>query len=377
MRTAPACPSRRTDGGVVDARGREVDDAALPRDHRAEADVAGLAHDPVRCGVDVLEHEPLAVDHHPLEPPDFESALSIGSRDDAPATSPSTDVATGCDRVVGHGASLAAIGARFATFGAIAPDTDLELDLTLALELADAADRITLRRFRARDLVVETKPDLTPVTEADRAVETMMRAELASARPDDGVLGEEMGETRVGELRRWIVDPIDGTKSYARGIPVWATLLALEVDGELVLGVVSAPALGTRWWARRGGGAWRNGELVRVSSVARVEDAHLSYDSVPGFEAAGLGPQFLDLARRCWRTRGFGDFWGHVLVADGSVDISAEVGGLKLWDVAPLLPIVEEAGGRLTDLTGTRRADGGNVLATNGILHDEALRYLQ
>lgn len=225
--------------------------------------------------------------------------------------------------------------------------------------------------------MVETKPDLTPVTEADRAVETMIRHELASARPDDAVLGEEQGETRVGASRRWIVDPIDGTKGYARGMPVWATLIALEVDGELALGVVSAPALGTRWWARRRGGAWRNGELVRVSQVARVEDAQLAYSSVTAFEDDGRGDGFLSLARRCWRTRGLGDFWSHVLVADGSVDISVEVGGLHLWDVAPLLPIVEEAGGRLTDLTGARRADGGNVLATNGILHDEALRLLQ
>jgi histidinol-phosphatase len=225
--------------------------------------------------------------------------------------------------------------------------------------------------------VVETKPDLTPVTEADRAVETMVRAELARARPGDAVLGEEQGETRVGASRRWIVDPIDGTKGYARGLPVWATLLALEVDGELVLGVVSAPALGTRWWARRGGGTWRNGELVRVSQVARIEDAQLAYSSVTAFEDDGIGDGFLALARRCWRSRGLGDFWSHVLVADGSVDISAEVGGLNLWDVAPLLPIVEEAGGRITDITGAVRADGGNVVATNGLLHDEVLRLLR
>jgi histidinol-phosphatase len=290
---------------------------------------------------------------------------------------PRPDGPPGCSRVARHAASLAAIGRRFATFGAIASDSDLELDLTLALELADAADRLTLPRFRAQDLVVETKPDLTPVTEADRAVETMIRDELARARPADAVLGEEQGETRVGESRRWIVDPIDGTKGYARGMPVWATLIALEVDGVLALGVVSAPALGTRWWARRGGGAWRNGELVRVSQVARVEDAQLAYSSVTAFEDDGRGDAFLALARRCWRTRGLGDFWSHVLVADGSVDISVEVGGLNLWDVAPLLPIVEEAGGRITDLTGAARADGGDVLATNGILHDEALRVLQ
>jgi histidinol-phosphatase len=234
-----------------------------------------------------------------------------------------------------------------------------------------------MRRFRSRDLVVQTKPDLTPVTEADRATEAMVRSELARARPGDGVLGEETGETASTSRRRWIVDPIDGTKGYARGLPVWATLLALEVDDELVAGVVSAPALGTRWWARRGGGAFRNGDLVRVSDVARVEDAHLAYSSVPELELDGRGESFLALARRCWRTRGLGDFWSHVLVADGSVDISVEVGGLAVWDLAPLLVLVEEGGGRLTDLSGARRVDGGNVLATNGVLHEEVLTALR
>jgi histidinol-phosphatase len=254
----------------------------------------------------------------------------------------------------------------------------IDPDLMLALELADTADRLTLGRFRAGDLVVETKPDLTPVTEADRATEDMFRQALAQARPGDAVLGEEGGgPSTSGNGRRWIIDPIDGTKSYARGIPVWATLVALEVDGELVLGVVSAPALATRWWAVRGGGAFRDGKLVCVSEVARVEDAHLSYDSVADFEDAGRGPEFLTLARHCWRTRGFGDFWGHVLVADGSIDISVEVGGLHLWDLAPLLVIVEEAGGRLTDLTGVARADGGDAVVTNGILHEEVLATLR
>ena len=233
-----------------------------------------------------------------------------------------------------------------------------------------------MRRFRAHDLVVETKPDLTPVTEADRAAEHAVRDRLARARPGDAVLGEEMGDAPAGAARRWIVDPIDGTKGYARGLPVWATLLALEVAGELVLGVVSAPALGTRWWARRGGGAFRDGELVRVSEVARIEDAQLSYSEVQPFVAAGIGDEFLALARRCWRARAFGDFWSHVLVADGSVDVSAEVGGLALWDVAALLPIVEEAGGRLTDLAGVARADGGDVVATNGRLHADVLAAL-
>jgi len=271
------------------------------------------------------------------------------------------------------------------------PPSDLGPDLALALGLADLADVITLARFRARDLVVDTKPDLTPVTEADRAAEAAIRDHLRVARPGDAVLGEEEGED-AGEqagaaagatadapgsaTRRWIVDPIDGTKGYARGIPVWATLVALEVDGAPVVGVVSAPALGARWWAARGGGAFRDGEPIRVSEVARVEDAHLSYDSVAGFEAIDLDVQLLALARRCWRTRAFGDFWSHVMVADGSLDIAVEVGGLALWDLAAPMVIVQEAGGRFTDLRGAVRADGGDVVATNGLLHDEVLHAL-
>jgi histidinol-phosphatase len=253
----------------------------------------------------------------------------------------------------------------------------IDPDLALALELADAADRLTLRRFRAGDLVVETKPDLTPVTEADRATEDMLLTELGRARPGDAVFGEERGQREGGDSgRRWIVDPIDGTKSYARGIPVWATLIALERDGALAVGVVSAPALATRWWAVRGGGAFRNGDLVRVSEVRRIEDAHLSYDSVDAFEHAGRGTELLALARRCWRSRAFGDFWGHVLVADGSIDISLETGGLELWDLAAPLVVVEEAGGRFTDFTGTTRADGGDAVVTNGFLHEEVLAAL-
>jgi histidinol-phosphatase len=259
----------------------------------------------------------------------------------------------------------------------IGADFDVDLDLALALELADAADAVTMRHFRAHDLVVETKPDLTPVTEADRAVELALRDALEHARPGDAVLGEELGAGSVGARRRWIIDPVDGTKGYARGLPVWATLLALESDGELVLGVVSAPALGVRWWARRGGGTFRNGDLVRVSDVARLEDAQLSYSEIHAFALAGVGDEFLALARRCWRTRAFGDFWSHVLVADGSVDVSVEVGGLALWDVAALVPIVEEAGGRITDLAGVVRADGGEVVASNGHLHEVVLAALR
>ena len=255
------------------------------------------------------------------------------------------------------------------------PGGGLAADLALALELADLADALTLPRFRAADLVVETKPDLTPVTEADRAAEDALRERLAGVRPGDGVLGEERGETGHGP-RRWVLDPIDGTKNYARGIPVWATLVALEVDGEPVVGVVSAPALGARWWAARGHGAFRDGTPVRVSAVERVEDAHLAYDSVPDFEAEGNADAFLALARRCWRSRGFGDFWSHVLVADGSIDVAIEVGGLNVWDLAAPMVIVQEAGGTFTDLRGSVRADGGDVVSTNGRLHAEVLSVL-
>jgi histidinol-phosphatase len=234
---------------------------------------------------------------------------------------------------------------------------------------------VTLAHFRRDDLVVESKADATPVTQADHDAETVVRDALARARPGDAVLGEEHGSSGDAR-RRWIVDPIDGTKSYARGVPVWATLIALERDGTLAVGVVSAPALGARWWAARGEGAFRDGRPVRVSGVSRLEDAHLAYDSVPDVEAVGLGDSFLALARRCRRTRGFGDFWGHVMVADGSFDIAVETGGLGVWDLAAPLVIVEEAGGRLTDLRGDARADGGDAVTTNGLLHDEVLAAL-
>jgi histidinol-phosphatase len=244
--------------------------------------------------------------------------------------------------------------------------------------LADLADTMTLARFRASDLAVSTKPDLTPVTEADRAVEQAIRERLAMARPDHRVLGEEFGgEDGDGAAAgwRWIVDPIDGTKNYVRGIPVWATCIGLQHDGEGVVGVVSAPALGRRWWAARGEGAFADGRAIQVSAVADLGDAQLSYDSVPGFEAHGLEERFLDLARRCWRTRGLGDFWSHVLVAEGAVDVAVEP-EVSVWDVAAVQVIVEEAGGRFTDLSGAARADGGSALSTNGLLHDEVLAAL-
>jgi histidinol-phosphatase len=271
------------------------------------------------------------------------------------------------DRAAGHDTIVAARPCRGDHYIPV-----IDVDLSLALALADAADGLTLARFRALDLIVDTKPDLTPVTEADRAVEEMIRSRLARDRPGDAVLGEEFGTHGSGP-RRWIVDPIDGTKSYARGIPVWATLIALEEHGEVVLGVVSAPALGVRWWAARGSGAYRDGGRIGVSKVARIEDAHLAYDSVSAFELVGREAEFLALARRCWRSRGFGDFWAHMLVADGSIDIALEVGGLEVWDLAAVQVVVEEAGGRFTDFTGTARIDGGDVITTNGLLHDDVL----
>jgi histidinol-phosphatase len=248
-------------------------------------------------------------------------------------------------------------------------------ELALAHELADAADAITQTRFAAADLVVETKPDLTPVSDADRAVEDVVRRLLAERRPGDAVLGEERGASGGGS-RRWIIDPIDGTKNFVRGTPSWATLLALEVDGTVVVGVVSAPALSRRWWAARGDGAWVRSPAgtrrCQVSQVASLDDAFLSYASLSGWEDRGTLPQFLELARRVWRTRAYGDFWSHVLVAEGAVDLSCEP-EVSLWDLAALQPIVEEAGGRFSDLAGVARADGGTVMCSNGLLHEEAL----
>lgn len=249
-------------------------------------------------------------------------------------------------------------------------------DLALAHDLLDAADGITTARFGAEDLLVETKPDLTPVSDADRAVEEALRKRLAVDRAGDAVIGEEYGV--VGNsAREWIVDPIDGTKNFVRAVPVWATLLALRVDGEIVVGGVSAPALGRRWWAHRGGGAWTSYDgktrLIKVSKVASLSDAFLSYASLSGWRERE--PALLDLTRRVWRTRAFGDFWHHMLVAEGAIDIACEP-EVSLWDLAALQPIVEEAGGRFSDLYGAARADGGSVVCTNGLLHDEVLEAL-
>lgn len=250
----------------------------------------------------------------------------------------------------------------------------LEPDLRLALELADAADAVTMPAFRSPGLEVDTKADQTPVSAADRGAEEALRRLLVARRPGDSVLGEELGVQAAGE-RRWIFDPIDGTANYVRGIPVWATLIALEADGEMVVGVASAPLLGRRWWAARGLGCWGNGERLHVSAVADLGGAQLSYAAQVTFEECGYGPQGEALSRLCRRTRGFGDFWSYMLLAEGGVDVTADP-IVAVWDVAAPQVIVEEAGGRFTDFTGRPGALGPTALATNGLLHDAALAAL-
>jgi histidinol-phosphatase len=242
----------------------------------------------------------------------------------------------------------------------------MSADLELALRLAAAADELSLPRFRT-GIAVETKPDLTPVTEADRAVEAEIRRILGEKLPGDAVLGEEEGTSGGAGSRRWIVDPIDGTRNYARGVPVWATLIALEEAGSVRLGVVSAPALGRRWWAERGDGAFADDDRLGVSSVAQVEDAVVSF----GHSVAAPG-----LARRAWHARGFGDFWAHMLVAEGAVDGAIDAMGVNEWDLAAVQVIVEEAGGRFSDFAGESRIDGGTAVTSNGLLHDELLAAL-
>jgi histidinol-phosphatase len=253
---------------------------------------------------------------------------------------------------------------------------DLADDLELARALADDADLITLDRFQAADLRVEAKPDLTPVSDADRAVEQALRARLAAARPDDAVSGEEFGSAGSGS-RRWVIDPIDGTKNYVRGVPIWATLIGLLDDTEPVVGVVSAPALGRRWWAARRHGAWATAlgsapRRLAVSQVRALADASLAYSSLTGWQDIGRRDRFVALCDQVWRTRGYGDFYSYMLVAEGAADLAAEP-ELALWDMAALAPIVAEAGGRFTGLDGVDGVHQGNAAASNGLLHEYLL----
>lgn len=252
-------------------------------------------------------------------------------------------------------------------------------DLRLAHVIADQVDAVTTARFKAQDLRVETKPDDTPVTDADRQAEEIVRAQLGRTRPRDAVVGEELPTTGHGP-RQWVIDPIDGTKNFVRGVPVWATLIGLIDNGEVVLGLVSAPALGRRWWAAVGSGAWTGRSLsqasrLHVSAVNDLEDASLSYSSLSGWEDDGRLDGFLDLTRTVWRTRAYGDFWSYVLVAEGAVDIACEP-ELALHDMAALVPIVTEAGGRFTSVTGVPGPFGRSALATNGLLHDQVRAFL-
>ena len=252
-------------------------------------------------------------------------------------------------------------------------------DLRLALVLADDADSLSMSRFRALDLHVVTKPDLTPVSDADKSVEEGIRRTLSRARPRDAVLGEEQGSTGHSQ-RRWVVDPIDGTKNYVRGVPVWATLISLMVEDEVVVGVVSAPMLQRRWWASKGSGAWTGRSLHKaaachVSDVSRLDDASLSYSSLSGWDERDRLDAFLALSRRCWRTRAYGDFWSYMLLAEGAVDLAAEP-DLALYDMAALDVVVREAGGAFTSLDGLPGPVGGNALASNGRLHEQALAFL-
>lgn len=261
----------------------------------------------------------------------------------------------------------------------VTPARTYEDDLRLAHVIADQVDALTMDRFRALDLRVETKPDNTPVSDADRAAEEFIRAQLKRARTRDAIVGEEYGSAGNG-ARRWIIDPIDGTKNFVRGVPVWATLIALADGEEVVMGLVSAPALGRRWWAAKGSGAWTGRSLssatrMAVSGVRKLEDASFSYASLGGWEERGKLDGFLDLTRRCYRTRGYGDFWSYMLVAEGAADIAAEP-ELAVYDMAALVPIVTEAGGRFTSLDGSPGPWGGNAVATNSLLHDEVLVYL-
>ncbi len=256
-------------------------------------------------------------------------------------------------------------------------------DLALAHVLADTADNISLGRFRALNLHVTEKPDQTPVSDADTAVEKAIRSTLGRTRPRDAVFGEEFGATEAPAgpgHRRWVIDPIDGTKNYIRGVPIWATLIALMEGDQAVVGLVSAPALGRRWWAAIGHGAYAGRHQagatpIHVSGVRRLSDASFCYASLPSWEETGRLPAMLDLMRRSWRSRGYGDFYGYMLVAEGAVDIMVEP-ELSLWDLAALVPIVTEAGGTFTDLSGRPGPNGGSAVATNGALHAEVLDRL-
>ena len=261
---------------------------------------------------------------------------------------------------------------------------DLNSDLELALRLADIADEISLARYQALDLIVETKPDSSPVTDADKAVETAIRNEILKVRSEDLVVGEEYGspDSLAGKYY-WVIDPIDGTKNYLRGVPTWATLIGLvDPSGEVVVGVVSAPALARRWWAAQGLGAktqFKAGSNagaisdLKVSKVSKLSDASVSYSDLIGW--GERKNKFVALQEKVWRTRGHGDFWSHMLVAEGAVDIAVEP-SLSLWDMAALDVIVREAGGKFTNIDGKDGPHGASAISSNGLLHGAFLKEI-
>jgi histidinol-phosphatase len=279
----------------------------------------------------------------------------------------------------------------FPSFGAessaalrLGSELELRSWLELALSCADEADKMALASFR-RDVRVDSKPDRSLVTETDRAIEERIRAAIRERYPDHGLIGEEYGEDGADASVRWYIDPIDGTHNFVRGIPLFGLLLGVERDGEMQVGVMSAPALRERWFAWRSGGAWASGSAgmaaeetrrLAVSGVSRIEDSQVLYGSPADVEESGLGPGLPRLLRRAWRDRGFGDFWGYALVAEGAAEAMIEV-GVHPWDLAAPQVIVEEAGGRLTDLRGQRTIEGLSVLASNGSLHEELLAVLR
>ena len=251
-----------------------------------------------------------------------------------------------------------------------------ELDelLRFAIELADSADAISMRHFR-RDLQVDQKPDRSFVTQADTGIEKELRGRIERRFPDHGILGEEFGSTS-GRDTRWIIDPIDATHSFMRGLPMFATLIGLERAGEMLLGVVSAPAMRERWHALRGGGAWSGRRRIHVSSISELSQSQVFYASRTAFTRVGMGSEFDAIVSSAWRDRGFGDFWGYALVAEGPGEAMIEP-ELYPWDLAAPLILIEEAGGRLTDFKGNRSYSGGSAVASNGLVHDAILERLQ
>lgn len=255
----------------------------------------------------------------------------------------------------------------------------LDDDLAFALSLAGDADLISLDRYRAVNLDVRLKADRTHVTDADTRIEELLRQRIQDSRQGDAVLGEEFGTAGHSD-RQWIIDPIDGTANFMRGVPIWGTLIALAVDREVVLGVVSAPALGKRWWAARGHGAWvqehdHAPRRITVSQVATLAEANISYNRLQGWDEIGRLDRVVALTRMVWRERGIGDMWSYMLLAEGALDLVGEP-DLKPYDMAALIPIIEEAGGRFTSIDGEPGPWHGSALATNGLLHHAALTAL-